>query len=267
VKGKKRAFIPYGFHISFYQVKDTVQAKQEGLSQLEFRFQTRRFRNHDPKGLVSKHESQVSSYWPYAHDWFEDEIFTENTQDSDEVVARIADPKINKFKAMSWEEQVTSLDERAQREKLIIRTREERVTFKSIETMESPLGAPVKNWIFFETPCARERGTLFLQHAQQIVDLVSNDLALLLSIPTSNPEESPTGVGDSELTYPGNINGSDDLESTPVPVDSPIGTMTQSKPGWVSVETIVPNPLFEFIDVYSDNESSEASQKTSMHVE
>jgi hypothetical protein len=36
VKDKKWAFIPYGFHIGFYMVKDTVQAKQEGLSQLEF---------------------------------------------------------------------------------------------------------------------------------------------------------------------------------------------------------------------------------------
>jgi hypothetical protein len=38
VKDKKRAFIPYGFHVGFYMVKDTAQAKQEGLSQLEFRF-------------------------------------------------------------------------------------------------------------------------------------------------------------------------------------------------------------------------------------
>jgi hypothetical protein len=36
VKYKKRAFIPYGFHIGFYLVKDTTQAKKEGLSQLEF---------------------------------------------------------------------------------------------------------------------------------------------------------------------------------------------------------------------------------------
>jgi hypothetical protein len=36
VKDKKRAFIPYGFHIAFYMVKDTAQAKKEGLSQLEF---------------------------------------------------------------------------------------------------------------------------------------------------------------------------------------------------------------------------------------
>jgi hypothetical protein len=38
VKEKKGAFIPYGFHIRFYLVKDTSQDKLEGLSQLEFRF-------------------------------------------------------------------------------------------------------------------------------------------------------------------------------------------------------------------------------------
>jgi hypothetical protein len=43
----------------------------------------------------------VSSYWPYAHDKFEDEIFTENAQDWDEVVARMDDPKMTKFRAMS----------------------------------------------------------------------------------------------------------------------------------------------------------------------
>jgi hypothetical protein len=52
VKEKKQTFIPYGFHVDFYLVKDTAQDKQEGLSQLEFKFQTCRFRKHDPKGLV-----------------------------------------------------------------------------------------------------------------------------------------------------------------------------------------------------------------------
>jgi hypothetical protein len=123
VKDKKQEFIPYGFHINFYQVKDTAHAKQEGLSQLEFRFQTGCFCKHDPEGLVSKHASQVSCCWPYSHDWFEDEIFTENSQDWDEVVERMDDPKITKFNAMSWEEQETSLDERVQREGEILRTR------------------------------------------------------------------------------------------------------------------------------------------------
>jgi hypothetical protein len=35
VKDKKQEFIPYGFHIGFYMVK-IAQAKQEGLSQLDF---------------------------------------------------------------------------------------------------------------------------------------------------------------------------------------------------------------------------------------
>jgi hypothetical protein len=49
VKDKKRAFIPYGFHIGFYMVKDTAHAKQEGLSQLEFWFQTVDFANMIPR--------------------------------------------------------------------------------------------------------------------------------------------------------------------------------------------------------------------------
>jgi hypothetical protein len=40
VKDKKREFIPYGFHVGFYMVKHTTQAKKEGLSQLLFKFQT-----------------------------------------------------------------------------------------------------------------------------------------------------------------------------------------------------------------------------------
>lgn len=79
VKDKKRDFIPYGFHIEFYMVRDTAHAKQEKLNQLEYRFHTGRFRKHNPRGLVPQHTTQVSSYWPYAHDNFEDEIFIKGT--------------------------------------------------------------------------------------------------------------------------------------------------------------------------------------------
>jgi hypothetical protein len=114
VKDKKWAFIPYRFRIGFHMVKETVHAKKEGLSQLEFWFQTGRFRKNDPKGLVLKHASQVSSCWPYAHDRFEDEVFTENAQDGNEVVARMADPRTTRLKAMRWEDQVTSLEKTTQ---------------------------------------------------------------------------------------------------------------------------------------------------------
>jgi hypothetical protein len=98
------------------------------------------------------------------------------------------------------------------------------------------------------------------------MDLVSNDPTLLSSILTSNPEESPTGVGVSNLIELGNINGSDDPESTLPPTNSPVGAMNQSNLSRVSVEISAPNPLSEFIDIYNDDESLEASQKTFLHV-
>jgi hypothetical protein len=81
-----------------------------------------------------KHASQVSSCWPYAHDRFEDEIFTENAQDWDEVVERMANPKETKFKAMSLDEKETILEQSAQE---ILRAREERIISESVEVVEA----------------------------------------------------------------------------------------------------------------------------------
>jgi hypothetical protein len=110
VKDKKQAFIPYGFHVGFYMVKDIAQEKKEGSSQLEFRFPTGSFLKHDPKGLVLQHALQVSSCWPYAHDEFEDEFFTENAQYWDNVVQRMANPNMTSFRAMSMDEQVETIE-------------------------------------------------------------------------------------------------------------------------------------------------------------
>jgi hypothetical protein len=52
VKYKKRYFIPYGFHIGVYMVRDNVHVKQEGINELEYQFHTCNFCKHDPKGLV-----------------------------------------------------------------------------------------------------------------------------------------------------------------------------------------------------------------------
>jgi hypothetical protein len=46
----------------------------------------RRYRKHDPRRLVVEHANQVISHWPYAHDDFEDEIFTKNSLNWDEVL-------------------------------------------------------------------------------------------------------------------------------------------------------------------------------------
>jgi hypothetical protein len=56
----------------------------------------------------------VSSYWSYAHDKFEDEVFTENAQDWDEVVARMVDPKMTRFRAMSLDEHVMTIEKSSQ---------------------------------------------------------------------------------------------------------------------------------------------------------
>jgi hypothetical protein len=49
VKDKKRAFIPYGFHIGFYMVKDIAHAKQEKLNQLEYHFHKVAFASTIPR--------------------------------------------------------------------------------------------------------------------------------------------------------------------------------------------------------------------------
>jgi hypothetical protein len=110
VKDKKRDFIPYGFHIRYYIVKDTTHAKQEGLSHLEYRFPTGQFRRHDPKGIVPQHTGKVASHWPYSHDSYEDELFTENAQDWEEVLQRKSNPELTKFKAMSVQEQFAMVE-------------------------------------------------------------------------------------------------------------------------------------------------------------
>jgi hypothetical protein len=94
----------------FYLVKDIAQAKQEGIIELEFRFSTGRFCKHDPKGLVLQHASQVSYYWPYAHDKFEDEIFIECAQDWEEVVHRLTNPNMTRLKAMNMDEHVDIIE-------------------------------------------------------------------------------------------------------------------------------------------------------------
>jgi hypothetical protein len=85
-----------------------------------------------------KNTSQVSSYWPYAHDRFEDEIFTKNSQDWDEFIARMVDPNITKFKSMILDEKMTILEQTVQG---ALRSREETIM---AETTKIPLVAPIQ---------------------------------------------------------------------------------------------------------------------------
>jgi acyl-CoA reductase-like NAD-dependent aldehyde dehydrogenase len=84
-----------------------------------------------------KHASKVSSYYPYAHEKIEDEVFKENYQDWDEVVERMVDPKMTRFRAMSLDEHMTILEKLAQE---ALRAREEMIV---AEAAEAPLIALV----------------------------------------------------------------------------------------------------------------------------
>jgi hypothetical protein len=95
-------------------VKDIAQEKQEGLNNLEYRFLTGFFHKRDPKGLVPHHAPQVSSYWLYSHDTFKYEIFTEGSQDWEEVLHRRDNPNMARFKLMTMDEKVDTLEKTTQ---------------------------------------------------------------------------------------------------------------------------------------------------------
>jgi hypothetical protein len=58
---KKKNFIPYGFRLGHYFIKDPKHARKEATSHLEYWFSLGQFRRHDPKGLVAKHCDLVST--------------------------------------------------------------------------------------------------------------------------------------------------------------------------------------------------------------
>jgi hypothetical protein len=82
-----------------------------------------------------------------------------------------------------------------------------------------------------------------------------------------SPEESPVGLSGPNFVNLGNINGSDDPGSIMPLAMSTTGMTTQLETGQVSVETSSPNPLTKFINIYSDEESPEASHETHVRVQ
>ena len=95
-------------------MKNISKDKREGLSQLEYRFLKVQFYKNDPKGLVLQHASQVSSYWPYTHDKFEDDIITECAHDWEEILQRKANPNMTRFKSMSMDEKFETIEQTTQ---------------------------------------------------------------------------------------------------------------------------------------------------------
>jgi hypothetical protein len=188
----------------------------------------------------------------------------------------MADPKETRFKAMSWDEQATVLEQSAQE---ILRANEERIAPESVEAVEAPQEAtetteisqvtPVQDRNFPEAQDAGREGGLMYQQAQQIMNQMRDnpDLIRLPRLPTDSPEEILAGPSGPDFMNLDNINGSDDPESTMPPAGSSVGVTTQPETGRVSVETSTPNPLSEFINIYSDDESPEASRGTPVRVQ
>jgi hypothetical protein len=133
VKDKKMVFIPYGFHIRYYFVKDAMWAKKEVQIHLEYMFPTCRYKKNDPKELVPKHVIQVVSYWPYAHDSFDDGIFTKNSQDWEEFLQMKSNSGMTEFRSMSRNEQIDLIEKtsRATMRMQLEREREEKATRKA----------------------------------------------------------------------------------------------------------------------------------------
>jgi hypothetical protein len=98
----------------------------------------------------------VSSCWPYAHDKFEDKIFTEGAQDWEEVLQRKDNPNMTRFKSMKMDEQVETIEQTAQES---LRVREEN---RAVEATE-----------------AQRRGMLLLEEAQRVIQRLENDPQLL----------------------------------------------------------------------------------------
>jgi hypothetical protein len=115
---------------------------------------------------------------------------------------------------------------------------------------------------------AQRRGLLLLKGAQRIIDQLHNDpdLVEMSRILTDDPIErrgEPSGLEPIQLKK---ITELENLEVPPPQIRSPGGISTQPEiartPGRISV----PNPLFELITIYDDEESSEVSLVTPMQI-
>jgi hypothetical protein len=123
-------------------------------------------------------------------------------QDWNEVVARMADPKATRFKALSWDEQASVLEQTVQE---TIKTREE---MTSVEVVGLPKGvtgaveiaqvAPILDTDLFKVQNVQGMGGLMYQQAQWLMKQMQDNPELIVvpKCPTESPEEIPAGVSD-----------------------------------------------------------------------
>jgi hypothetical protein len=187
----------------------------------------------------------------------------ENAQYWDEIVARMVDPRMTKFKAMSLDEQATTLEQSTQG---TLRAREEMIATETTKILQA---VPIQGRGFPMALDARERGFFMLEKAQQMIDQLQDDPDIVETMGslTDNPGVSQAGPSNPEFIYLDEITWLDDLEFTTPLVGSPTSVLAQPDIVKSSQRTGVMNPLSEFIKIYDDDESPKVSLGTPVHVE
>jgi hypothetical protein len=135
-------------------------------------------------------------------------------------VARMADPKMTRFRAMILDEQTTILEQSAQG---ALRTREEMTVVEvaeapqvAVEITEIPKVTPVQYRSSLEAQDTQERGLLMLEHAHRIIVQLQDDPDILnmSRLPKDNLDRIQTGPSGPEFIDLDKITGLDDLEFT-----------------------------------------------------
>jgi hypothetical protein len=153
---------------------------------------------------------------------------------------------MTRFKAMSWEEKATSLEQTAQE---ILRAREGTVASESGEGIGDPQEgieavtvyqeSPVQIRDFPEVQAAQGMGALLYQQSQLLMKWMQDDpyLIIMPALPTGTRERSPTVSSGPDSTDLGNTDGLGNTGSTTSSVNSPVDRTSQTETGWVSIET------------------------------
>jgi hypothetical protein len=111
-------------------------------------------------------------------------------------------------------------------------------------------------------------GFLLLEGAQRIIDQLKNDpdLIEMMRIPIDDPIKIQGEPSILELMQLEEITGSENPEVPPPQIISPGEISTQLEIERTSGRKSVPNPLFDLITIYNDEESSYVSLVTPMHI-